>query len=279
MNSRNVSDATVVDGRGERFGLVAVVVVVFALSWLSTIPQIWASWRGAAAVPGWAKLLQIFLIAPGLVAIAAAWINGGRAAGFALLKRLVRWRVSWRLYAAALLGPPLLMIGSIAISNALGLTAITVPPAGDVLAAFVPTFLVYLVLNTEELAWRGYVLPRMQARWTPLTASLVLGVVWTLFHSPYFLMKGGHPGGFTPILFVLTLMPMTIVQTRLFNAAAGSVLLPHLFHQSINAWAEAVPALPRFAHSTAPAAISALLLIATAAVVAVWSPAMWRRRQ
>ena len=43
---------------------------------------------------------------------------------------------------------------------------------------------------------------------------------------------------------------------------AGSVLLPHLFHQSINAWAEAVPALPRFSHTTVPLAISAALLIA-----------------
>jgi membrane protease YdiL (CAAX protease family) len=278
MSPLRDDSATIADPSRDRVRLGVVIVAVFALSWLSTIPQIWASWQGAAAVPGWAKLLQIFLVAPGLVALAAAWINGGRRACMDLLRRLFRWRAAWWLYAVVLLGPPALMVGSITIANAFFGTAIAMPSAGDALAAFVPTFLVYLVLNTEELCWRGYVLPRMQWRWNPLAASLLLGVVWTLFHAPYFAMKGGHPGGFTPILFVLTLLPMSILQTRFFNAAAGSVLLPHLFHQSINAWAEAVPALPRFSHTTVPLAISAALLIAAAVVAALWPPAMWHDR-
>jgi hypothetical protein len=182
----------------ERLGLTPVIIAIFVLSWIGTIPQLMASWNGAQSVPGYIKLLQILILAPGLVALAAAWINGGWPGCKQLLGRLLRWRARWTIYAAVLLGPLAVVVVSIVISNSLGYTKIELPAPADALAAFVPLFLVYLVLNTEELAWRGYVLPRMQLRWSPLVAALVLGVVWASFHAPYFFMKGGHPGGITP---------------------------------------------------------------------------------
>ncbi|MDE2271990.1 MAG: hypothetical protein KGJ94_08400, partial [Xanthomonadaceae bacterium] len=60
-----------------------------------------------------------------------------------------------------------------------------------------------------------------------------------------------------------------------FNAAAGSVLLPHLLHQSINGWGEALPFLPRIAGSTAPLAISVVIVIVIATLVVVVRPSMW----
>ncbi|MFO1507280.1 MAG: hypothetical protein U1F23_09490 [Lysobacterales bacterium] len=44
---------------------------------------------------------------------------------------------------------------------------------------------------------------------------------------------------------MLSLLPFSVLLTRTFNAAAGSVLLPHLLHQSINSWGEALPFLLR----------------------------------
>jgi membrane protease YdiL (CAAX protease family) len=266
------------DPAAERIGLWAVIGLIFVFSWPSVIPQILASWRGAAAVPPWVRLLQILFLAPGFVALAASALNGGRPEARRLLKRLVQWRAAPRLYAGVLLGPPLVMWLSVWISGILGhvegqrLGLLPRP------SAFLPTFLTYLLLNTEELAWRGYVLPRMQAQWSPLAASLVLGVIWAAFHAPYFLMKGGHPGGFTPLLFVLTVMPMTVILTGVFNASGGSVMLPHLFHQSVNAWAEALPYLPRFAGSRWPAAITTSALVAIATLIVLRGRPSMRRR-
>jgi membrane protease YdiL (CAAX protease family) len=262
----------------ERFGLPVVIAAIFALSWIGTIPQLLASWHGASSLSLPLQLLQPFILAPGLVALGAAWLNGGWLACRHLLGRLLRWRATPFLYAAVLVGPPALMLGSILLSNALGYTALRLPAASDALAAFMPNFLVYLLLNTEELTWRGYVLPRMQRCWNPLLAALVLGVIWTAFHVPYFFMKGGHPGGYTPLLFVVSLLPMSVLLTRTFNAAAGSVLLPHLLHQSVNAWAEALPYLPRFTGSNAPVAISVAIAFALAVFAIVAWPSMWTRR-
>ena len=104
----------------------------------------------------------------------------------------------------------------------------------------------------------------------------MLGAIWVLF-LPHFFMKGGHPGGLTPMLFLLGLLPFSVLLTRTFDAAAGSVLLPHLLHQSINSWAEVLPFLPRFTHSLVPLAIGVAIVIALAAIVAVVRPSMWRK--
>jgi uncharacterized protein len=266
------------DPTNEKLGLWPVVALVFLFSWPSVIPQIIASWKGVAAVPGWAKALQFLIIAPALVVLAAAWINGGWPAAKALLARVVRWRAAPTLYAAVLLGPPLVIWSCAWLSRQLGLIDKDVTNVPAILSRFVPTLLIYLVLNTEELAWRGYVLPRMQAWWTPLRASLVLGLIWTAFHFPYFFMKGGHPGGLTPLLFIVMVMSMTIVMTSVFNASAGSVLLPHLFHQSVNAWVEAIPFLPRFTGSRWPFVFGVLVLLASA-VVLLLAPSMRRAVQ
>ena len=270
-----MSTAAVTSSEKERLPLAAVIITIFVVSWIGTVPQVMASWVGAEAVPGYIKLLQIFILAPGIVAMWAAWMNGGRTDLRQLLGRVVRWRATWWIYAAVLLGPPAVVLASVLMSNALGFTALALPAPATALATFAPTFLVYLLLNTEELAWRGYVLPRMQSRWSPLVAALVLGAIWTLFHMPYFFMKGGHPGGFTPLLFLLMLLPFSVLLTRTFNATAGSVLLPHLLHQSINSWGESLPFLPRFAHSLAPLTISVAILIVLSALVAVVRPPMW----
>jgi membrane protease YdiL (CAAX protease family) len=34
----------------------------------------------------------------------------------------------------------------------------------------------------EELGWRGYLQPLVQTRWRPLAASLLVGIVWALWH-------------------------------------------------------------------------------------------------
>jgi membrane protease YdiL (CAAX protease family) len=169
------------------------------------------------------------------------------------------------------------MLASIAIGNALGWSHVAMPDASTIAANALPTLLVYLVLNTEELAWRGYVLPRMQRRWNPLVASLVLGAIWITFHAPYFLMRGGHPGGFTPLLFVLALLPVSVLLARTCNATLGSVLLPHLLHQSINAWAESLPFLPRFAGTQVPVMTGIVMVTAIAVAAVLARPPMWMR--
>jgi membrane protease YdiL (CAAX protease family) len=91
----------------------------------------------------------------------------------------------------------------------------------------------------EEIGWRGFALPRMERLHGPLLASLILGVLWALWHLPEFLVSswaassgGGGVLGIT--LFTLTAVTFTIVITWVFNNTRTSVLLAILVHASID---------------------------------------------
>lgn len=246
--------------------LVAFFVAAFAVSWAGTVPMIWGSYAGPKAVPGPVKLLQLLmLLGPGLVALAFAWRDGGRAAVRELLGRLLRWRVSPGWYVFVLGLPLLLFAAALVAAHAFGVEKAVIPPLGRVLPAAAGSFAVYLVLNTEELAWRGYAWPKMASRFGPLRAALLLGAVWALFHLPLFLVKGGHPAGYPPALFGLMLLAFGVLFAIVYEGSGGSILLAHLLHQSMNAWGDALPVYPRAVGSTLPIG----LVTAGAAVVAL----------
>ncbi|HYP46602.1 MAG TPA: CPBP family intramembrane glutamic endopeptidase, partial [Propionibacteriaceae bacterium] len=60
------------------------------------------------------------------------------------------------------------------------------------LGGALPLLLSQLVLHllTEEAGWRGFALPRLRVLLGPVTASLVLGLVWAAWHIPMFFVSG-----------------------------------------------------------------------------------------
>jgi uncharacterized protein len=85
----------------------------------------------------------------------------------------------------------------------------------------------------EEVGWRGYALPRLQGRMSALSASLLLGLVWALWHLPYYTIIG-HPleGSFFGWT-ILGLPAIAILFTWVYNNTRGSLLLALMFHSSI----------------------------------------------
>jgi membrane protease YdiL (CAAX protease family) len=106
-------------------------------------------------------------------------------------------------------------------------------------------FLVPIAALGEELGWRGYALPRLQGRLHPLSASLVIGVIWAAWHLPYFAYPAIHPMpfGIGFPLFAITLVSESVLATWLYNSTGGSVLATMLFHHSLHA-ASVVPVVP-----------------------------------
>jgi membrane protease YdiL (CAAX protease family) len=105
------------------------------------------------------------------------------------------------------------------------------------LVVLFPTIFVQTLLFSspmgEELGWRGYALPRLQARETALRASVVLGVVWATWHLPLFLTPG-DPLASEPLLgWVTDIVAYAVLFTWLFNNTGGSLFLALLFHTAI----------------------------------------------
>jgi membrane protease YdiL (CAAX protease family) len=100
----------------------------------------------------------------------------------------------------------------------------------------------------EEGGWRGFVLPRMERLHGPLLASVVLGILWALWHLPEFLvpswtaaMGGGSIVVIT--LFTITAVTFTIVITWVFNNTRASLLLAILVHASIDTFGGTLAAI------------------------------------
>jgi membrane protease YdiL (CAAX protease family) len=91
---------------------------------------------------------------------------------------------------------------------------------------------------SEEFGWRGYVLPRFQAKWNALVSSLVLGVIWGVWHLP--LIKAGMSFTISVAELILWQTLVAIFFTWVFNNTNGSILAVVLFHAMANSSSEIV---------------------------------------
>jgi uncharacterized protein len=106
------------------------------------------------------------------------------------------------------------------------------------------------VLLSEEVGWRGYALPGLIEKFGSLGASLLLGLLWALWHLPMFFVPDLSQYGNPFVLYALTQIAWSVVMTFLY-LRSGSVLIAMLFHIGINVWLYLIPvpdgALPEMA--------------------------------
>jgi len=212
---------------------------------------------------------SVGVFAPTLVGVALTSVLAGTGGLRQLGARLVDWRAGPRWYLLTLGFSPALLLVAVGVAR---LFEVTVPLSRPAPELLVVGFLYVLVTSVagEELGWRGFALPRLQRSYTALTASLLLGVAWFLWHLPLFYMADDFHR-FVPIeLFALQTVGFTILYTWLFNSTDGSLLFPHLFHTVNNFSFFLVPVLPTAAGDpTAPLWVGIGLLWGAVIVVVI----------
>ncbi len=170
---------------------------------------------------------------PPLIALLTAHLCGG--SGLAdLLRGILRWRVAGKWYAFALLLPPGLYALAMLVLWFFGDYMV---PAGAPSIGVYPLMLLGVALiggGQEEVGWRGFALPRLQRHMQPLTASIVLGLLWVVWHLPLFFMPGTPQVAIPLLPYVVYTLGISIIMTWLFNASGGSTLLAILFHAGVN---------------------------------------------
>ncbi len=90
----------------------------------------------------------------------------------------------------------------------------------------------------EEAGWRGYALPRLQAKHNSLVSSLILGFLWTLWHVPLAFVAAADQaalGAFGWIIYTVLIFSITIILTWLYNNSRGSLVIVILAHFCFNA--------------------------------------------
>lgn len=91
----------------------------------------------------------------------------------------------------------------------------------------------------EELGWRGYLLDRLQEKYSALVSSLILGILWSLWHLPTFFIRDSYQASLgigTPAfwLFFAGIVPLNFVFTWIYNNTHRSTLAVILFHAMVN---------------------------------------------
>jgi membrane protease YdiL (CAAX protease family) len=145
-------------------------------------------------------------------------------------RRLTLWRAPVQWWLFLLLGIPAIVYAAAAVKGTIG---------GPF--PFSPWTLVFPALGQslllgpmgEEFGWRGLALPLLQRRFSPFWASLILGIVWAVWHAPAFAMSGTPQSAWSFGPFFIGLVAITVILTPLFNASRGSLLIAILYHLNI----------------------------------------------
>ena len=201
-------------------------VVAFAITGVTQIPAVLAM-RGAIAMPP-APLMPfvaIGAISPMFAALIICRFEGdGLCAVFRLLRK---WRANPVWYVIALCLPgTLLMVGMIVYQLLSGRAAIKWLYPPSTAQAIIGMIIVSL---GEEIGWRGFALPRLQSRHGPLNASLILGVLWAIWHIPVLLLAGIQ--SLTVLLLMITFFTAgSVFFTWIYNKTQAGLVLAILAH-------------------------------------------------
>lgn len=219
--------------------LVWFVVLGYVFAWAWSVPLAFA---GATVEQGegWPTHVPS-LLAPLLAALVVSGFTEGRKGIGELVRRMGRWRFS-----------PIWWLVVISPMMVLGLTVFGMSLAGQDLPTWsdfarfgglpaygvISTFLLVLVLNGfgEETGWRGYLQDRLQHRFNPLPATLIVAVAWAVWHTPFFFILSTYTGfnAMTLVMFPLGLASGAVVLTWLYNHTGRSILAVALWHTLYN---------------------------------------------
>jgi uncharacterized protein len=217
--------------------LAVFVALAYALSWAWMAPFVLAGdviEKGS----GWPSH-AVALFGPMVAAlVVTAWVSGRR--GLAdLVQRMSRWRMPLRWWAATV--SPLLFVAAALLVAAV---AGTLPSWDDAdrysglptLGVASVTALVILGALGEETGWRGFALPLLQRRYSPLAAALLVTPIWAAWHLPLFFTISTYRDFAPPayIGFVFALGCGSIVLTWLYNRTGGSILACAIWHGLFN---------------------------------------------
>ncbi len=81
----------------------------------------------------------------------------------------------------------------------------------------------------EEIGWRGFLLPHLQETFSAWKATIILTVIWALWHVPFFFYRFDFSIGIA-IGFFFGIFVGSIILTSIYNSSRGFILPVIAFH-------------------------------------------------
>lgn len=252
------------------------LIITFGFTWLILLPGVLAS-QGvlALSLPMYA-LVALAQFGPSLTAFLLTYRNEGKAGVQRLWRSALDFHIGGRWLAVVFLLMPALAAAALGMRVATGGRIPELPLLSQPIA-IVPLFLFTFLLSgpvPEEFGWRGYLLPRLQSRWSALIASVTVGFFWWLWHLPASLMQGVAQSYLPQGPYLLWIVAFSVLMTWVYNNTGGNLLAMLIFHTMANVANALFPTFEQAAGAdqTAYYYLAILTLVAAAVVVWRWGP-------
>ena len=214
----------------------AFFVLTFAIAWSMWLPL-------GVLIPENPYLSLPGAWAPTISALILTGLTDGKEGIRTFLRRILHWRVGWRWYLIVLFGIAFIAYLAIVAGLLFGIPAPALSLPNELPREMLPVFLpIIFLINifvggplAEDIGWRGYILSKMREGMTALHASLLIGVIWAIWHIPYFIFPGWRAAvGNVPFFWFTLLTTSWSVLFAWVYVNTESILMPVLFHAAIN---------------------------------------------
>ena len=220
----------VAHGRNPAAELLVFFGLSYAVTWAAFITV--ARWVPADTGVGYALIL-FGTYTPGLVALLLTFRSQGSIGVRKLLRRTVMTEAPARLYVLAVSYIVVIEIVAAALHR---VVAGAWPPFGAGSLVLIPLSIAFSTpfQAGEEIGWRGFALPRLADRFGLRLASVLLGILWAIWHLPQFYIAGGDSYHQAFIVWAAQVVAMSVAFAWLYAKSGGSLLLVMLMHAAIN---------------------------------------------
>lgn len=223
------------------YPLACFVLFAYLFSWTIWLP-LYLPRLGGPSLPVLPLNHALGGLGPLLAAFLVTWVIHRRPGISDLWQRMLQWRVGIQWHLIAWLSPFALFLLAALIVYFGGKPFPTLAGWGvsEELPQFGPiAFALYNILffgYGEETGWRGFALPRLQARWNALGSALFLNLIWAGWHAPLFLYRPGYTGMDIAGVagWLVSLVTGSILLSWLYNSSKGSILVVSIFHATVD---------------------------------------------
>ena len=221
--------------------LLPFFLITFGIAWgVPGLLLLLSSYLGfSISLAEGAPLSFLYVWAPAISAFTVILVRTGWRGLIRYLKKILTISGHWGWYLLLLVFFPMISLVSSLLSGLTGGPGFVAPQISA--SAFLLAVLSTGIYGPfEELGWRGFALPLLQRRYGGLTAAVILGFIWALWHVPAFflptIMTGAMEGGALIVLlrFFIGTIVTSVFITVLYNGTGGCVLAAFLYHWIMN---------------------------------------------
>jgi membrane protease YdiL (CAAX protease family) len=152
-----------------------------------------------------------------------------------LFQKFLQFKVPVRWYLAALIPYGLALAAVWIYQTTLGSLYTKTPPSLNFWMGLI--IVNFLAGPTgEELGWRGFALPRLLERHSPLKAGITLGVIWDFWHLPLWITSGYTSVNLLLycLYFSIGIISLSVLMTWIFCRTSNSLVPMVVTHFSFN---------------------------------------------